>query len=257
MYNKRRRGSWEHVSKWYNKLVGREGQYYHQKVIIPGALRLLRLQKDSSLLDLGCGQGVFARSVHQIAYYEGVDLSPSLLSYARKSVKDHRFVFTEGDITRSLKLQKNLFTHCAIILALQNTENTSGVIANAALYLKDRGRLLIVLNHPMFRIPRQTKWGIDEQNKLQYRAVFRYLTPLKIPITMNPGSSAYQRMTWSFHYPLEKYSTVLLENHFFIEKIEEWTSDKKSVGRASKMENRSRNEIPLFMAITAIKNSKS
>jgi len=36
-----------------------------------------------------------------------------------------------------------------------------------------------------------------------------------------------------------------------IEKIEEWASDKDSVGKAAKMENRARAEIPLFMAIQA------
>jgi hypothetical protein len=47
---------------------------------------------------------------------------------------------------------------------------------------------------------------------------------------------------------------MLKDAGFVIEEIEEWTSDKESEGRAGRMENRSRNEIPLFMAIGAIKS---
>jgi len=59
--------------------------------------------------------------------------------------------------------------------------------------------------------------------------------------------------TWSFHYPLSKYSHDLAKNGFVIELIDEWTSDKKSTGSKAKMEDRARREIPMFMAILAKK----
>jgi hypothetical protein len=40
---------------------------------------------------------------------------------------------------------------------------------------------------------------------------------------------------------------------FVITRIEEWTSDKESEGKAAKQENRARAEFPLFMAIQALK----
>jgi len=42
--------------------------------------------------------------------------------------------------------------------------------------------LVIVLNHPCFRIPRQSGWGIDEKNKLQFRKVIKYMSPMEIPL---------------------------------------------------------------------------
>jgi hypothetical protein len=53
--------------------------------------------------------------------------------------------------------------------------------------------------------------------------------------------------------PLAEYSRMLFEGGFLIERIEEWVSDKHSVGKASLMENRARSEFPLFMAILARK----
>jgi hypothetical protein len=36
-----------------------------------------------------------------------------------------------------------------------------------------------------------------------------------------------------------------------IDALEEWTSDKESEGKASRMENKARSEFPLFLALRA------
>lgn len=240
------------MSKWYSKAVGAEGLFYHKNLILPKSLELLNLKKGDSLIDLGCGQGILNRYIPKGIYYQGIDISKSLVQEARKMIRNKNSRFDTGDITKELKIKKNDFTHAAIILTLQNVENYQKVFDNAFKHLKTNGKLLIVINHPYFRIPRQTSWQIDHQKKLQYRRVDRYLTPLKIPINMNPGQPN-TKITWSFHYPLQDYVNGLSKVGFLIEKIEEWVSPKISVGKASKMENRARSEFPLFMAILAIK----
>ena len=113
---------------------------------------------------------------------------------------------------------------------------------------------MLVLNHPCFRIPRQTRWDIDEPNKTQYRRIDRYMTPLEIPVATHPGHGARSETTRSYHLPLSEYSRMLCGNGFVIEKLEEWISEKHSVGEAAKMENRARKEFPLFLAILARKD---
>lgn len=245
--------SWENVSEWYGRLSGREGHYYHQHVVLPGTLRLLELKKGSSLLDLACGQGVLARQIPGDVYYEGMDIAPSLISQAKRLDRNRKHVYLVADTSRKLPTSKKDFSHVAIVLALQNIKNPEGVIKNASEHLKGSGRFLIVVNHPCFRIPRQTSWGIDMQNKVQYRRVDRYMTPMAIPIVTNPGKGERSASTWSYHFPLSHYSELLWRYGFVIEKIEEWVSDRHSVGRAAKMENRARVELPLFMAISARK----
>lgn len=245
--------SWHHVGKWYNELVDRRGHYYHEHIILPNALRLLKLSKDSSLLDLACGQGVLARQIPKDVHYQGVDAARSLIEFAQKGDNNSNHRYTIGDITRSLPINKRDFSHATIILALQNIENPASAFNNCANYLSINGRLLIVLNHPCFRIPRQSSWEIDEKNKLQYRRINRYLSPLKIPITIHPGKRQSSPLTWSFHYPLSSYSLFLKDAGFVIETIEEWASDKESVGKAARMENRGRSEFPLFLAMVAVK----
>lgn len=80
------------------------------------------------------------------------------------------------------------------------------------------------------------------------------MSPMEIPINMNP-SDRNSPITMSYHFPLSDYSKMLKDAGFVIDLIEEWTSDKESEGRAARMENRSRSEIPLFLAIRAVKNN--
>ena len=241
------------MSRWYGELVGKEGHYFHEHVILPHSLALLELRDGSSLLDLACGQGVLARQIPAGIYYEGIDAAPGLISQAKRLDKNKRHVYTVADVSQKLPVEKNDFSHVALILAIQNIKDPAGVLRNARQHLRKGGRLLIVLNHPCFRIPRQTSWEVDEQNKMQYRRVNRYLSPQEIPISSSPGKGEASEVVWSYHLPISEYSRMLSENGFIIEKLEEWASDKSSAGPAAKMENRARNEFPLFMAILARK----
>ncbi|MDQ3008525.1 MAG: class I SAM-dependent methyltransferase [bacterium] len=244
--------SWNKVAPWYNKIVGQDGHYYHEHVVLPGVIRLLALDKLSTLLDLGCGQGILARSVRPVTSYLGLDNAPSLIAAAKKSNTQPAYIFRAQDVTKVDSAATPTFTHAAIVLALQNMAEPEIALQNAAAYLKPRGKIVIVLNHPCFRIPRQSGWGVDDKTKQQYRWINRYRSALKIPILMNPGQQN-SAVTWSFHRSLHDYSRMLQEVGLQLTMIEEWTSDKASVGKAAKMENRARDEFPLFMTLVAIK----
>ncbi len=244
--------SWGGVSNWYNKIVGQEGHYYHEHVVLPGVLKMLLLKPEHSLVDLGCGQGILARSIPPVKEYLGIDVAEGLIQQARKMNKKQNYDFIVNNVARPLHDAKAEFTHAAIILALQNMEYPQTALQNAANLLLPNGKLVIVINHPAFRIPRQSGWNTDEKTKQQYRWINRYLSPLKIPINMHPGQ-AESAVTWSFHHSLQDYAEMLRNAGFVITMIEEWTSDKESEGKAAKQENRARSEFPLFMAIQAEK----
>lgn len=249
--------SWQKVGKWYDDAVGEQGHYYHQSLIIPQGMKLLQLNSDSpvAVLDLACGQGILSRHIPKNATYVGVDIASQLIRAARQYNKNPHYQYLTGDVTQPLPVDKTDFTHAAIILALQNIEEPLKVFQNAFKHLKPGSPFLIVLNHPCFRIPRQSSWKVDEANKTQYRRIDRYMSDMKIPIQTHPGQGKESPATWSFHHPLSSYSHWLNEAGFTIDLIEEWCSNKVSEGKAAKMENRSRAEIPLFMAILARKKT--
>jgi len=240
--------NWDSSERWYTSCVGEKGHYYHQAVVLPNALRLLG--KKGSLLDLGCGQGVLARHLDQKIDYFGVDQSKELISSAKKMTKRGQFFL--ADVTQGLPIEKKDFDLGCFILSLQNMENGQGAITTASSHIKQGGKLLIVLNHPCFRIPRQSDWGIDEKMKIQYRRMNQYLSPLAIPIQTNPGKSE-SATTFSYHHPLSDYLQWLQKSKMAILSMEEWISDKKSTGPKAKIEDRARKEFPLFLAILAMK----
>jgi ubiquinone/menaquinone biosynthesis C-methylase UbiE len=245
--------SWEKVGGWYNHIVGISGHYYHEKVILPNVLRLLNLQKDSKLLDLACGQGILARSIPSDVEYLGLDMAVNLIEEARKNDNNPKHKYGVADVTKDLPIRFSGFSHMTLILALQNIKHPFKVIKNAATHLNKEGKLVIVLNHPSFRIPKHADWEVDRQKLIQYRKEDAYMSPLEISIDSSPFDKKNNVTTWSFHYPLSTYSEMLFDNGLVIEKIEEWISDKKSEGGMAKIEDKARIEIPLFMAIVARK----
>ena len=163
--------------------------------------------------------------------------------------------FRVADARRFADLFPNIaFDGATCILALQNIDDLTAALHEASHLLKPGAPFVIVLNHPIFRIPRQSGWGWDEQRSLQYRRIDSYLTPNEIPIVANPGQGARSAVTYSYHRPLQTYFTELANAGFVVDALEEWTSHKTSdSGPRAKAENRARNEIPMFMALRAIK----
>ncbi len=248
--------SWEKVHDWYDGIVGAKGHYYHQQVIFPRLIPLLTAtQKIKKILDIGCGQGILARALPKNVPYVGIDSSPSLIEKATK-LSSHTFMVQNAEEPFSLGKD---FSHAAIILALQNMRDPLAVFENIAHHLTDQGQLFIILNHPCFRIPRQSGWSIDEKKQLQSRRIDRYMTPLEIPISTHPGQRSGQGdetiTTLTYHLPLSAYSDALWKSGFCLERIEEWCSDKTSTGKAARRENRARQEFPLFICLVARKKS--
>lgn len=247
--------SWENSSGWYDRIVGSKGHYYHSQVIIPGVLKLLEEEKKTQpfLLDLACGQGILARHLPKGMKYLGIDSSESLIQSAKNYSGGAPHQYFLHDLSHPLVLPFKEFSHATCILALQNLAHPFQLLRTAYTHLRKGAPLILVMNHPCFRIPRQSGWGIDEQKKLQYRRIEAYMGDMKIPIRTQPSQGETSEETWSFHHPLSFYTAQLKQTGFVIDQIQEWCSDKKSIGKMAPMENRSRREFPLFMTIVARK----
>ncbi len=246
--------SWENVGSWYDKIVGAKGSYYHQSIVFPRSLRLLQLDQAHSVLDLGCGNGALARHLPKHIQYVGVDLSKDLIkkaqNYQVKTPAKKRFIV--ADATQKLPIQ-DTFDRATYILSLQNMDPLQNAIQTAYTHLNDGGRLVLVLNHPCFRIPRQSTWIVNREKKWQSRCIHAYMQPMKIPIFMRP-SAGQEEVTYSFHRSISDYTKALSSQGFTILDMEEWVSDKTSTGPLAKMENRARENFPLFLAIVAEKS---
>ena len=240
--------SWEKSADWYDRILGAQGSELYQNVVIPGALQMLDPKADETVLDLGCGQGVFSRSLaDEGCKVTGVDLSPTLIEKAKtyRSKKPIYYICRDAAQIGDL----GPFDAVSAILSLQNMPHLDEVCRACAAALRVGGRMLWVMNHPFFRIPRQTSWGWDEERKIQFRRVDAYGSPLSIPILMHPGQQESESTT-SFHHSLTDLMSFAFEAGFVLKALEEGYSDKQSEpGPRARAENKARNEFPLFMAL--------
>ncbi|TGG90719.1 class I SAM-dependent methyltransferase [Natronospirillum operosum] len=249
--------SWDGVADWYAGWSGARGSFHHRKVAIPTVMDLLRCRAGESVIDLGCGPGALASAVAQAgARYTGVDLSRKLIRFARKHNQSRQADFQVGDLTDA-DLARTLgparFDAAVFLLSLQDIHPMSAAIANAAAILRPGGRLVILMTHPCFRIPRQSGWGWDGGRKLQYRRVDHYLSPLQVPMQPHQGTGGITR---SYHWPLSSYVSELSAQGLMIDQLQEIPMTRlpkeQSVSRAEK---RALREIPLFLALRAQKLS--
>jgi SAM-dependent methyltransferase len=217
-------------------------------------LKLLGVGAGKVFLDVACGEGSFAQLISkQGGGVVGIDASPTLVRQAQmKHVRNAEFFVS--DASRGTKeIASMTFDGAAIVLALQNIENMEGVFATVSKLLKKNAPFVIVLNHPAFRVPRQSSWGFEDSRKMMYRRIDSYLEEKSIPMQMHPGDAPDVR-TMSFHRPLSSYVSALSKAGFLVDEMEEWISHKESTsGPRARAENRIRKEIPMFLAIRARK----
>jgi SAM-dependent methyltransferase len=290
--------SWDHVADWYNTLIEERGSDHHEKIIIPGTVRLLEPVNGQKVLDVACGQGNLCRALATLgAECTGVDASAKLVE-AAKRIRVHgargadtqpRFVTGDARALGSLGLGK--FDAASCVMALMNIEPLTPVLLGVASLLMPRGRFVSVILHPAFRAPGQTSWGWDSgagagarrdgppptlpksrtgkpvrsQKRstpaaaamTQFRRVDGYLSSARRSVIMNPGAAASGKdavTTWTYHRAIQTYVKLFAEAGFAIDAMEEWPSLRTSQpGPTAAEENRARREIPMFMAIRAIR----
>jgi len=240
--------SWEQSATWYDKIIGPQGSELYQNVVIPQGLALLKPVAGESILDLGCGQGVFSRSLAELGCeVTGVDLAPSLIAKAKTYPSKTPIRYFTRDASKIRDLGP--FDAASAILCLQNMPHLTDVCHSCAAVLKPGGRMLWVMNHPCFRIPKQTSWGFDEVQRIQYRRLDAYGSPLKIPIIMHPGQPDSET-TQSFHLSMMDLTAKAFAAGLVLAGLQEFYSFRESEpGPRAKAENKARKEFPLFLGL--------
>lgn len=246
--------SWGNVSEWYDNTV-EDSDSYQQKVILPNLLRIVAPAKEVKVLDVGCGTGTFSRAFAlKGAEVVGVDVGLALLDIAeKKNTESTKVKYILASADNLSKIKDEEFDTATIVLAIQNMKNLDVVLSEVSKKIKEGGKLVVVINHPAFRIPQNSDWYYDEKDRIQYRKVARYMSEIEIPILMNPSNKNSEK-TYSFHRPMQVYIKSLVKNGLFIIRLEEWISHKESQkGPRKNIEDKARKEIPMFMCFECVK----
>ncbi len=249
--------SWERVAPWYTKHLAGD-DFLQREVIIPRTLDLLASRASNEPhLDIACGEGSFAQAFIKRfpkRTFVGIDASRTLIEQATHKRLPHARFFLD-DARTLARTPNTLYGSASCILALQNIDQPERVFQAVAPLLLPNAPLVLVINHPFFRQPKQSSWGWDEARHIQYRRIDRYLTPYEAPIIAHPGKTT-SASTPSFHWPLSMIMHIASDAGFVMTAMEEWTSSAESdSGPRARAENIARREIPLFLALSLTKPS--
>jgi len=242
------------VAAWYDKLVGESGSDYHRQVILPAVLRMLAPQPGESIIDVCCGQGVLLKPLLDsgVGKVTGIDASPRLIAAAKaRHGTERRVALITADACAPGRWTDGSHDAATCVMAVHDVADPVALFANMARALKPGGRAVLVMMHPCFRIPRQSHWGWDADQKIQYRRLDAYGSPQNIPITTHPGKASGEQTTFH-HRPLAELLTAIGTGGLAVTACEELYSHRRSqVGPFSKAEHRAAQEFPLFLALTA------
>lgn len=244
--------SWGKSADWYDRHLEESADTYQAEVVAPNLLRVLELRPGVRVLDVACGQGFFTRKFADAgARVVGVDISPELIRTAHE--RSPHIPFYAAPAHQLPFVKTGSVDIATIILAIQNMKNMPEVFAEMKRVLAPGGRLIVVMNHPAFRIPKRSRWGWDAQAGVQYRRVDGYLSASEVAIEMHPGERGSET-TLTYHRSLQDFFKALSKTGFVVSKLEEWISHKKSErGPRQIAEDTARKEIPLFLTIEARK----
>ncbi len=219
------------------------------EIAFPKVLKELNLKKDTTILDVGCGTGVFSKYVAEFgANYVGIDISNAMINIAKDKFANYGTfeVLDARNIIKKSNLKKETFDCVTFILSIQDMPDLDIILKNISYILEPNGKIVLFLKHPAFNIPRQSGYILDEKRKLYSRRIDTYLTEKCIPLDSKDTTINFK--TYHFHRSISDYLNTLIANNFDLISMAEIPD---TVG---KKKDRVVNDIPMFMLLVLGKN---
>ena len=210
--------SWDHAADAW--IEHADSSAYQRAFLRPRMLALAGPVKGRRVLDLGCGEGTYARELtRQGARVTGIDGSQRLIDAARERTTtagldvDYRCLNAnalEGVADASFDL-------IIASMVMMNVEDYPGTMGEAYRVLAAGGAICISQTHPCFSA-RVSDWITGKGQRAQYFAVDRYFERLAWEEKIAPS---FRTPTLRRHRPLEDYMAGALGAGFVLRELYE------------------------------------
>lgn len=162
--------SWNANAEFWDNYMG-EGGSFQRQLLGPALERLLELRADELVLEVACGNGMFARRMAQLgARVVACDFSEKFLerAVARTTENADRIEYRRVDATdyeALVALGERRFDAAVCNMALMDMAVIDPLFNALARVLKPNGRFVFSLTHPCFNSGEATKLVLEEQDR--------------------------------------------------------------------------------------------
>jgi len=144
---------WNSNAKDWDDYMGENGNIWHKELIAPETERLLNLKSGDKLLDVGCGNGLFARKIaEQGIKVIAFDFSESNIKIAKK-YNDTNIEYLTLDATLKsdlLKLGVKKFEGVVSNMVFMDMPDITCLFSTVKELLTEKGAFVFSIQHPCF-----------------------------------------------------------------------------------------------------------
>lgn len=150
--------SWDANADHWDSKMG-EGNEFHELLIKPTQLKFLDIAPGDFILDVGCGNGQFSRTMAEFgANVLATDISPVMITNAKKrtseKLKNLSFrVLDATDRSALAKLGERVFDSVVCTMALFDMSDVESLIKSISDLVKPDGKFVFSILHPAFNSP--------------------------------------------------------------------------------------------------------
>jgi ubiquinone/menaquinone biosynthesis C-methylase UbiE len=235
--------SWDRVADDW--IAHADTNDYRNHFLLPRMLALLGDVRGRTIVDLGCGEGGYAREfARRGAHVVGVDGSARLIAAARArageaGLSNLRFIRANAAALREVATSS--IDTVVAAMSLMDVEDYDAAIAEAHRVLVAGGSLVMSITHPCFSAP-VSAWVRDEADRLQHFAVDRYLDRIAWDSFI---TTAFRAPVVRRHRPLEDYLRAPIATGFTLREFLEPATTEQEQAKSRRFAKLSR--IPYFI----------
>ena len=226
--NRESREIWDAKAAFWDDRMG-DGNLFQQMLVGPAAERLLNVQADQTILDVACGNGVFARRLGALgARVVATDFSQRFLDLAAArgpEVADrieYRLV-DATDETALLGLGDGRFDAAVCNMALMDMPVIEPLFRALTRLLRPGAPFVFTVQHPAFN-SNAVRFGLEEDESTGIVTVMRYVRLaeyLRVPPGKGAGMPGDPEPHWYFHRPLGELLGACFAAGFVLDGLEE------------------------------------
>ncbi|NME68474.1 class I SAM-dependent DNA methyltransferase [Flammeovirga aprica] len=215
--NQKNKAIWEANAKVWDEKMGEKGNDWHLHLIAPPTDTLLDLQPDDHLLDVGCGNGIFARRITEKGFkVTAFDFSEENIKRAKTHGGSVDYFVIDATLREELQTLGNSFDKVVANMVLMDMPDLNPLFKYVSDVLTLEGSFVFSIQHPAFN----SEFVDFQEEGLLIKNYIKNSTSKGVALEEQPEEQFY------FHRPISEYSKLAFKYKFVIDAIEEPVFDR-------------------------------